>query len=42
MNTLRRLAHSPNVPPRVAAWRYELLTLGVLAGGLAGLLTGAY
>lgn len=42
MNTLRRLAHTPALPPRVAAWRAELYTAALLAGGLLGLLTGAY
>lgn len=43
MRALRRLApSSPTLPPRVAAWRLELLTAAVLAGGLVGMITGAY
>lgn len=41
MTTLRRLAATP-APARLAAWRYELLALAALAGGLAGQVTGAY
>jgi hypothetical protein len=41
MRTLRRLATSP-APRHLTAWRAELLTLAVLAGGLVGMATGAY
>lgn len=41
MLTLRRLASTP--PPRLLrGWRLELLTAAALAGGLVGMLTGAY
>lgn len=41
MHTLRRLAHSsPTLPPRLAAWRAELLTAAVLLGGLVSMIAG--
>jgi hypothetical protein len=42
VHTLRRLAHTPPLPARLAPWRAELLTSAVLAGGLVGMVTGAY
>jgi hypothetical protein len=41
MHTLRRLAHTPN-PARLRGYRAELLAVALLAGGLLGMLTGAY